>query len=191
MPVAVGPGTRVTGGIINAGGRLVVEATAVGSATELARLTRMVEEAQAGKAPVQKLVDRVSAIFVPVVIVLAFGAGVWWYLQEGDLTRAVSVAVATLVVACPCALGLATPMALLVGTGRGARSGIIIRGTDVLESTRRIDTIIFDKTGTLTAGRPAVVGVAGDGITDEMVVTDAARIDIGTDHPIARAIVSR
>ncbi len=190
MPVAVGPGTRVTGGIINAGGRLVVEATAVGSATELARLTRMVEEAQAGKAPVQKLVDRVSAIFVPVVIVLAFGAGVWWYLQEGDLTRAVSVAVATLVVACPCALGLATPMALLVGTGRGARSGIIIRGTDVLESTRRIDTIIFDKTGTLTAGRPAVVGVAGDGITDEMVVTDAARIDIGTDHPIARAIVA-
>jgi Cu+-exporting ATPase len=150
----------------------------------------MVEEAQAGKAPVQKIVDRVSAIFVPLVIVLALGAGVWWYLQEGDLTRAVSVAVATLVVACPCALGLATPMALLVGTGRGARSGIIIRGTDVLESTRRIDTIIFDKTGTLTAGRPAVVGIAGDGITDAIVLTDAARIDIGTDHPIARAIVA-
>jgi Cu+-exporting ATPase len=139
---------------------------------------------------VQKIVDRVSAIFVPLVIVLALGAGVWWYLQEGDLTRAVSVAVATLVVACPCALGLATPMALLVGTGRGARSGIIIRGTDVLESTRRIDTIIFDKTGTLTAGRPAVVGIAGDGITDAIVLTDAARIDIGTDHPIARAIVA-
>ena len=190
MPIAVAPGMRVTGGTINAGGRLVVEATAVGSATELARLTRMVEEAQAAKAPVQKIVDRVSAIFVPLVIVLAVGAGVWWYFQDADLTRAISVAVATLVVACPCALGLATPMALLVGTGRGARSGIIIRGTDVLESTRRIDTIVFDKTGTLTAGRPAVVGVAGEGLDDTVVLSDAARIDIGTDHPIARAIVT-
>lgn len=190
MPVAVGPGSRVTGGIINTAGRLVIEATAVGSATELSRLTRMVEAAQAAKAPVQKLVDRVSAVFVPLVIVLAVGAGVAWYLIDLDLTRAVSVAVATLVVACPCALGLATPMALLVGTGRGARSGIVIRGTDVLESTRRIDTIVFDKTGTLTAGRPAVVGIAGDGLDDTVVLSDAARIDMGTDHPIARAIVA-
>lgn len=190
MPVAVGPGMRVTGGTINAGGRLVIEATAVGVATELSRLTRMVEAAQAAKAPVQKLVDRVSAVFVPLVIVLAVGAGAWWYWQDGDLTKAIAVAVATLVVACPCALGLATPMALLVGTGRGARSGIVIRGTDVLESTRRIDTIVFDKTGTLTAGRPAVVGIAGDGIDDTIVLSDAARIDIGTDHPIARAIVA-
>lgn len=190
MPIAVAPGMRVTGGTINAGGRLVIEATAVGSATELARLTKMVEAAQAAKAPVQKVVDRVSAVFVPLVIVLALGAGVWWYLTDTDLTRAISVAVATLVVACPCALGLATPMALLVGTGRGARSGIIIRGTDVLESTRRIDTIVFDKTGTLTAGRPAVVGISGDGLDDTVVLSDAARIDIGTDHPIARAIVA-
>lgn len=190
MPVAVGPGSTVTGGIINTAGRLVIEATAVGSATELARLTRMVEAAQAAKAPVQKLVDRVSAVFVPLVIVLAVAAGVWWYVQSGDVTRALSIAVATLVVACPCALGLATPMALLVGTGRGARTGIVIRGTDVLESTRRIDTIIFDKTGTLTAGRPAVVGIAGDGLDDAVVLSDAARIDLGTDHPIARAIVA-
>lgn len=190
MPVPVGPGMRVTGGTINAGGRLVIEATAVGSATELSRLTRMVEAAQAAKAPVQQLVDRVSAVFVPLVIVIAVLAGAWWLWQTGDVTRAIAVAVATLVVACPCALGLATPMALLVGTGRGARSGIVIRGTDVLESTRRIDTIVFDKTGTLTAGRPAVVGIAGDGIDDTTVLSDAARIDIGTDHPIARAIVA-
>ncbi|MEY4397073.1 MAG: hypothetical protein RLZZ40_829 [Actinomycetota bacterium] len=190
MPVPVSPGTRVTGGTINAGGRLVIEATAVGSATELARLTKMVEAAQAAKAPVQKLVDRVSAVFVPLVIVLAVGAGVWWYWQSADVTKAIAVAVATLVVACPCALGLATPMALLVGTGRGARSGIVIRGTDVLESTRRIDTIVFDKTGTLTAGRPAVVGVTGDGLDDTIVISDAARVDVGTDHPIARAIVA-
>jgi Cu+-exporting ATPase len=150
----------------------------------------MVEAAQAAKAPIQKLVDRVSAVFVPLVIVLAAGAGAWWFWQTGDATRAMSIAVATLVVACPCALGLATPMALLVGTGRGARSGIIIRGTDVLESTRRIDTIVFDKTGTLTAGRPAVVGIAGVDIADSVVLSDAARIDIGTDHPIARAIVA-
>ena len=190
VPVPVGPGSRVIGGTINAGGRLVVEATAVGSATELARLTSMVEAAQAAKAPIQKLVDRVSAVFVPLVIVLAAGAGAWWFWQTGEATRAMSIAVATLVVACPCALGLATPMALLVGTGRGARSGIIIRGTDVLESTRRIDTIVFDKTGTLTAGRPAVVGIAGADIADSVVLSDAARIDIGTDHPIARAIVA-
>lgn len=190
MPVPVGPGSAVTGGIINTAGRLVVEATAVGSATELARLTQMVEAAQAAKAPVQKIVDRVSAIFVPLVIVVALGAGLWWYFQSADVTRALSVAVATLVVACPCALGLATPMALLVGTGRGARSGIVIRGTDVLESTRRIDTIILDKTGTLTAGRPAVVGISGDGLDDTVVLSDAARIDVGTDHPIARAIVA-
>ena len=190
VPVPVGPGSRVTGGTVNAGGRLIIEATAVGSATELARLTKMVEAAQASKAPVQKLVDRVSAVFVPLVIVLALGAGSWWFWQSGDLTKAVAVAVATLVVACPCALGLATPMALLVGTGRGAKSGIVIRGTDVLESTKKIDTIVFDKTGTLTAGRPAVVGVAGDGIDDTIVLSDAARVDMGTDHPVARAIVA-
>ncbi len=190
VPVPVGPGSKLIGGTVNAGGRLVVDATAVGSATELARLTRMVEEAQAGKAPVQKMVDRVSAVFVPLVIVLAVGGGIVWFALTGNVTHAVSIAVATLVVACPCALGLATPMALLVGTGRGARSGIIIRGTDVLESTRRVTTIILDKTGTLTSGHPSVVDIVGDGISTDVVLSDAARVEMGTDHPLARAVVA-
>jgi len=190
VPVTVGVGSPLIGGTVNAGGRLVVEATAVGSATQLARLTRMVEEAQAGKAPVQKLVDRISAVFVPLVIVLAVVGGVAWFALTADATRAVSIAVATLVVACPCALGLATPMALLVGSGRGARSGIIIRGTDVLESTRRVTTIIVDKTGTLTSGQPTVAGVAGDGMSDDRVVADLASVEMGTNHPLARAVVA-
>lgn len=191
FPVDVSPGSTVVGGTINAGGRLVVEATAIGAGTELARLTRMVEAAQAAKAPVQKLVDQISAVFVPVVIALAALAGIGWWWASGDVSRAIAVAVSTLVVACPCALGLATPMALLVGTGRGARSGIIIRGTDVLESTRRIDTIVFDKTGTLTSGKPTVAAVIAVGVDDNDVIRAAARVDIGTDHPIARAIVAR
>ena len=190
VPVAVGPGSTLIGGTINAGGRLVVEATAVGAGTELARLTRMVEEAQAGKAPVQKLVDRISAVFVPLVIVLAVAGGIVWFAMTGDATKAVSIAVATLVVACPCALGLATPMALLAGTGRGARSGIIIRGTDVLESTRRVTTVIVDKTGTLTSGHPSVVDVYGDGVSTDTVLGDAARVEMGTDHPLARSVVA-
>lgn len=190
IPVPVAPGSKVIGGTLNAGGRLVIRATAVGSATELARLTRMVEEAQSGKAPVQKLVDRVSAVFVPLVIVLSLMGGIVWFLATADITRAISVAVTTLVIACPCALGLATPMALLVGTGRGARSGIIIRGTDVLESARRITTVVVDKTGTLTSGYPTVVDVAGDGISADRVLSDAARIEMGTDHPLARAVVA-
>ncbi len=190
MPVDVSPGSAVIGGTINSGGRLVIEASAVGSATELARLTRMVEEAQAGKALIQRTVDTISAVFVPLVIVLAALAGLGWWWTTGSLDTALAVAVSTLVVACPCALGLATPMALLVGTGRGARSGIIIRGTDVLESTRRIDTIVFDKTGTLTAGKPSVVNVIAEGAVVRDVVEAAARIDSGTDHPIARAIAT-
>jgi len=190
VPVAVGPGSTVIGGTVNAGGRLVVDATAVGAGTELSRLTRMVEEAQAGKAPVQKLVDRISAVFVPLVIVAAVIGGIAWFVISGDATHAVSIAVATLVVACPCALGLATPMALLVGTGRGARSGIIIRGTDVLESTRRVTTVIVDKTGTLTSGHPSVVDVFGDGVSVDTVLGDAARVEMGTDHPLARSVVA-
>lgn len=190
VPVPVGPGSTLIGGTINAGGRLVVRATAVGSATELARLTRMVEEAQAGKAPVQKLVDRISAVFVPVVIALSAGGGILWFIVTDDITRSVSVAVTTLVIACPCALGLATPMALLVGTGRGARSGIVIRGTDVLESTRRVSTIVVDKTGTLTSGHPSVIGIVGEGLADDRILSDAARIEMGTDHPLARAVVT-
>jgi len=190
VPVAVGPGSTLIGGTVNAGGRLVVEATAVGTGTELARLTQMVEEAQAGKAPVQKLVDRISTVFVPLVIVIAAAGGIVWFAVSGDATHAVSIAVATLVVACPCALGLATPMALLAGTGRGARSGINIRGTDVLESTRRVTTVIVDKTGTLTSGHPSVVDVFGDGISVDTVLGDAARVEMGTDHPLARSVVA-
>lgn len=190
VPVPVAPSSSVIGGTVNAGGRLVVEATAVGAATELSRLTRMVEEAQAGKASVQKLVDQISAVFVPLVIALAVVGGGVWFAVTNDMTHAVSIAVATLVVACPCALGLATPMALLVGTGRGARSGIVIRGTDVLESTRRITTILLDKTGTLTSGQPTVVEVMGHGISTNTVVSDAARVEMGTDHPLARAVVA-
>jgi Cu+-exporting ATPase len=190
IPVPVEPGSKLIGGTINAGGRLVIRATAVGAATELGRLTRMVEEAQAGKAPVQKLVDRISRVFVPLVIALAIGGGIFWFVATLDLTRSISVAVTTLVIACPCALGLATPMALLVGTGRGARSGIIIRGTDVLESTRRVTTIILDKTGTLTSGHPTVVDVAADAVSPDTVVASAARVEMGTDHPLARAVVA-
>jgi len=190
VPVPVGVGSTLIGGTINAGGRLVVEATAVGAGTELARLTQMVEEAQAGKAPVQKLVDRISAVFVPLVIVAAVAGGIVWFAISGDATHAVSIAVATLVVACPCALGLATPMALLAGTGRGARSGIIIRGTDVLESTRRVTIVIVDKTGTLTSGHPSVVDVFGDGVSVDTVLGDAARVEMGTDHPLARSVVA-
>ena len=190
VPVPVGVGSTLIGGTINAGGRLVVEATAVGAGTELARLTQMVEEAQAGKAPVQKLVDRISAVFVPLVIVAAVAGGIVWFAMTGDATHAVSIAVATLVVACPCALGLATPMALLAGTGRGARSGIIIRGTDVLESTRRVTTVVVDKTGTLTSGHPSVVDVLGDTVSADTVLGDAARVEMGTDHPLARAVVA-
>lgn len=190
VPVPVGPGSKLIGGTINAGGRLVIRATAVGAATELARLTRMVEEAQAGKAPVQKLVDRISRVFVPFVIALAMSGGILWFVATLDITRSISVAVTTLVIACPCALGLATPMALLVGTGRGSRSGIIIRGTDVLESTRRVTTIILDKTGTLTSGNPTVVDVAADGVSPDTVVASAAQVEMGTDHPLARAVVA-
>ncbi len=190
VPVPVGPGSTLIGGTINAGGRLVVVATAVGTGTELARLTRMVEEAQAGKAPIQKLVDRISAVFVPLVIVVATAGGIVWFVMSGDATHALSIAVATLVIACPCALGLATPMALLAGTGRGARSGIIIRGTDVLESTRRITTVVVDKTGTLTSGHPSVVDIFAVGVLAETVLGDAARVEMGTDHPLARAVVA-
>jgi Cu+-exporting ATPase len=150
----------------------------------------MVEDAQAAKAPIQRLVDRISAVFVPVVTALSVLGGIGWWLATNNLSTALAITVSILVIACPCALGLATPMALLVGTGRGARSGIIIRGTDVLESTRRIDTIVFDKTGTLTAGKPSIVDVFADGVEEREVVELAARIDSGTDHPIARAIAT-
>ncbi len=191
VPVEVGPGDAVTGATVNAGGRLVVEASRVGRDTELARIGRLVVSAQAGKADVQRLADRVSAVFVPIVLGLAVLALVGWLLLTGDVQAAFTAAVATLVIACPCALGLATPTALLVGTGRGSQLGILIRGPQVLEATRRVDTVVLDKTGTVTTGRMTVHGVtalAGDDRAD--VLARAAAAEAGSEHPVARAIVA-
>ncbi len=190
VPVEVGPGDRVTGATLNAGGVLVVEITRVGADTELARLGRLLEEAQTGKAPVQRLADRISTVFVPVVIGLAFVALAGWALVGGTPEQAFGAAVATLIIACPCALGLATPTALLVGTGRGAQLGILIRGPQVLEQTRTVDTIVLDKTGTVTTGRMRVQHVrpaAGEDADD--VLRLAAAAEAGSEHPIARAVV--
>src|SRR5207342_3454364 len=161
----VGPGDAVAGGTVNAGGRLVVRATRVGADTQLAQMARLVEEAQNGKADVQRLADRVSGVFVPAVIALAMATLIGWLVAGGGWEAAFTAAVSVLIIACPCALGLATPTALMVGTGRGAQLGILIRGPEVLESTRRITTIVLDKTGTVTEGALTVVGVvAGDGV---------------------------
>jgi len=186
VPVEVAPGDRVTGATVNVGGRLVVEATRVGDATTLAQLGRMVTAAQSGKAQVQRLADRVSAVFVPVVLLVAVGTLVAWLLVAGDATAAFTAAVAVLVIACPCALGLATPTALLVGTGRGAQLGVLIKGPEVLESTRRVDTVLLDKTGTVTTGQMSLVQVAGDPDTLRL----AAAVEAGSEHPIARAVVA-
>jgi Cu+-exporting ATPase len=190
VPVEVGPGDRVVGATVNVGGRLVVEATSVGSQTQLARIARLVEAAQSGKAPVQRLADRVSSVFVPIVIVLALVTLVGWIALTGDVQRAFTAAVAVLIIACPCALGLATPTALLVGTGRGAQLGILIRGPEVLESTRRVDTILLDKTGTVTTGRMALVEVVpAEGVREENLLRWAASVEDASEHPVARAVV--
>jgi Cu+-exporting ATPase len=191
VPVEVGPGDRVVGATVNAGGRLVVRTTRVGADTQLAQMARLVTEAQSGKAPVQRLADRVSAVFVPTVIVIALAVFGGWLLLGGGLSAAVTAGIAVLIVACPCALGLATPTALLVGTGRGAQLGILVRGPEVLEATRRVDTVILDKTGTVTTGRMALVDVvsAPDG-SDEEVLRYAGAVEHGSEHPIARAIVT-
>ncbi len=191
VPVEVGPGSEVTGATVNAGGRLVVRATRVGSDTQLAQMARLVEDAQNGKAPVQRLADRVSGVFVPVVIALSLLTLAGWLLAGGGATAAFSAAVAVLIIACPCALGLATPTALMVGTGRGAQLGILIRGPEVLESTRRVDTVVLDKTGTVTTGRMALVDVvAAEGESVEEVRRLAAALEAGSEHPIARAVVT-
>ncbi len=184
VPVEVGPGTAVVGATVNVGGRLVVRATRVGADTQLAQLARLVEAAQSGKAAVQRLADRVSAVFVPVVIGLALATLAGWLLAGGPAPEAFSAAVAVLIIACPCALGLATPTALLVGTGRGAQLGILIKGPEVLESTRRVDTVVLDKTGTVTTGRMALTGVIGD---DEALRL-AGAVEDGSQHPIAAAV---
>jgi len=190
VPVEVRPGDEVTGATLNAGGRIVVRATRVGRDTRLAQMARLVEEAQHGKTQVQRLADRISGVFVPVVVALAVATLGFWLGAGTGPAFAVSTAVAVLIIACPCALGLATPTALLVGTGRGAQLGILIRGPEVLESTRRVDTVVLDKTGTVTTGRMTLVDVvAAPGESADDVRRLAAAVSAGSLHPVARAIV--
>ncbi len=190
VPVEVGPGDAVAGATVNTSGRLVVEATRVGSATALAQITRLVAEAQAGKAPVQRLADRVSAVFVPVVVAVSVLTLVGWLAVGGAATTAAfTAAVAVLVIACPCALGLATPTAIMVGTGRGAQLGIVIKGPEVLEQTRQVTTVVLDKTGTLTEGRMAVSAlVPADDVDEAELLRLAAGAEDASEHPIARAV---
>ena len=190
-PAEVGPGDAVTGGCVNVGGRLVVRATRVGADTQLAQIARLVKEAQAGKAPVQRLADRISAVFVPVVIGAAVVTLAGWLAAGQPPGVAFTTAVAVLIIACPCAMGLATPTAILVGTGRGAQLGIVIKGPEVLESTRAIDTIVLDKTGTVTTGRMNLAGVAaapGEDI-DELLRL-AGAVEDASEHPVAAAIAA-
>jgi P-type Cu+ transporter len=192
VPVEVGPGAEVAGATINSYGRLVVCATRVGSETALAQIARLVAEAQAGKAPIQRLADRVSAVFVPVVIALSLGTLAGWLAFTGDAGAAFTAAVAVLIIACPCALGLATPTALMVGTGRGAQLGILIKGPEILEQTRRITTIVVDKTGTVTEGTMRVADViTADGIRREELLRLAGGAEDASEHPVAHAIAEQ
>jgi P-type Cu+ transporter len=192
VPVEAGPGDEVVGATINVGGRLVVRATRVGEETALAQIARLVTEAQSGKAPVQRLADRVSAVFVPVVIALAAATLGFWLGNGAGAGFAFTAAVAVLIIACPCALGLATPTALLVGTGRGAQLGLLIKGPEVLESTRLIDTVVLDKTGTVTSGEMAVAAVhAAAGEDEAEVLRLAGAVEDASEHPIAQAIAAR
>ena len=188
VPVEVEPGDDVAGATVNAGGRLVVRATRVGADTMLSQIARLVTEAQSGKAPVQRLADRVSAIFVPVVISISLLTLTYWLASGESTTFAFGAAVAVLIIACPCALGLATPTALLVGTGRGAQLGLLIKGPEILESTRRVDTIVLDKTGTVTEGRMTLVDVVVDGSDEDEALRLAGAVEDASEHPIAQAI---
>ncbi|MDN5747563.1 MAG: heavy metal translocating P-type ATPase [Pseudonocardia sp.] len=188
VPVEVSPGDAVTGATVNAGGRLVVRATRVGSDTQLAQMARLVEDAQTGKAEVQRLADRISGVFVPIVIAIAAATLGFWLGTGAGAAAAFTAAVAVLIIACPCALGLATPTALLVGTGRGAQLGILIKGPEVLESTRRVDTVVLDKTGTVTTGRMSLVSVHVDGVDENEVLRLAGALESASEHPIAAAV---
>ena len=191
VPVEVGPGSAVTGATINTHGRLVVQATRVGADTSLAQMGRLVADAQSRKAPVQRLADRIAGVFVPVVFVLAAATLGFWFARTNSITQAIGPAVAVLIIACPCALGLATPTALLVGTGRGAQLGILIKGPEVLESTRLVDTVVLDKTGTVTTGRMSVVGVHPEHDVDPShLLRLAAAVESASEHPIAKAVVT-
>ena len=191
VPVEVGIGDAVVGATVNAGGQLVVRATRVGADTQLAQMARLVEQAQSGKAPVQRLADRVSSVFVPVVIGLAILTLIGWLVAGTAVASAFTAAVAVLIIACPCALGLATPTALLVGTGRGAQLGILIKGPEVLESTRRVDTVVLDKTGTITTGRMSLNAVhTSPGTTESEALTLAGALEDASEHPIGSAIAA-
>jgi copper-transporting P-type ATPase V len=191
VPVEKAPGDRVAGATLNAGGALTVRATAVGADTALAQIVRLVEQAQADKGQVQRLADRISAVFVPAVIALAALTFAAWWLLGGDPVKAMTAAVAVLIIACPCALGLATPTAIMVGTGRGAELGILIKSIEVLERTRRITTVVFDKTGTLTRGRMALTdAVPGPGTTTEDLLRLAGAAEAASEHPIGAAIAA-
>ncbi|WP_253257333.1 heavy metal translocating P-type ATPase [Arthrobacter sp. Hiyo1] len=191
VPVEVGPGSQVTGATINTSGRLLVRATRVGSETTLAQMGRLVSQAQTGKAPIARLADRISAVFVPVVLVIALVTFVVWLALSGDLNASFTAAVAVLVIACPCALGLATPVGLLTGTGRGAQLGILIKGPQVLEDTRTVDAILLDKTGTVTSGKLAVGHtLALNGHSPADVLSLAGAVEAASEHPIAHAIAA-
>ncbi|MDQ0578051.1 heavy metal translocating P-type ATPase [Streptomyces rishiriensis] len=191
VPVDVGVGDAVTGATVNVGGRLVVEATRVGADTQLARMARLVEDAQNGKTDVQRLADRISGIFVPAVLLIAAATLGGWLAVTGDVAAAFTAAVAVLIIACPCALGLATPTALMVGTGRGAQLGILIKGPEVLESTRRVDTVVLDKTGTVTTGRMQMQDVfTAPGVERDDLLRLAGALEYASEHPIAQAIAA-
>jgi len=190
-PVDVGPGDEVAGATVNAHGRLVVRATRVGAETALAQIARLVAEAQAGKAPIQRLVDRISGVFVPIVIALSLATLAGWLVLDGDVADAFTASVAVLIIACPCALGLATPTALMVGTGRGAQLGILIKGPEVLEQTKRVTTVVLDKTGTVTEGRMQLVDVLpANGAARADVLRLAGALEDASEHPIARAVAA-
>jgi len=191
VPVEVAPGTAIAGATVNAGGRLIVRATKVGADTALAQIAHLVEDAQTGKAPVQRLADRISGIFVPIVIALSLGTLGFWLGTGETATFAFTAAVAVLIIACPCALGLATPTALMVGTGRGAQLGLLIKGPEVLESTRRVDTVVLDKTGTVTTGRMSLVDVTvAEGVDRDRALRLVGALENASEHPIAQAIAA-
>jgi P-type Cu+ transporter len=191
VPVDVGPGDEVAGATVNTAGRLVVRATRVGADTALAQIARLVADAQAGKAPIQRLADRVSAVFVPIVIGVSLATLAGWLVIDGSISAAFTAAVAVLIIACPCALGLATPTALMVGTGRGAQLGIVIKGPEVLEQTKRVSTVVLDKTGTVTEGRMELVDVVpANGATRADVLRLAGALEDASEHPIARAVAA-
>lgn len=191
FPVVKTPGEQVTGGSINGTGLLRVQVTAVGEQSTLARMIALVEQAQQKKAPVQRLVDQVAAVFVPVVLLLALGTFLVWWLFLGEFTAGIIAAVSVMVIACPCALGLATPTALMVGTGSAARAGILIRDVEALERAHRLDTVVLDKTGTLTEGKPAVTDIVTYGVAERRLLELAAGAQQGSEHPLARAVLAR